>query len=192
VARWLIARFPLHYYHYDRHEREHIARRDPVRHPELDAYEALSIDDRWVACPVGEMVRATVTAWRERFAMVLDDLRALPADRAILAEGPGLLPESVAPFLLSPRRAIWLVPTEGFKRATQPTRGGAPADQTSDPPRACENLIALDLQLARDVQAHAAALGLTVIVVDGALSIEDLGRMSAAHFGLSPEGAGAV
>ncbi len=184
VAHWLIERYSLQLYHYDRHERAHIARRDPIRHPALCAYEAMSMNERWVTRPVDEMVRATTAAWLERFALAVDDLCALPSEPPILAEGPGLLPDSVAPLLVSARQAIWLVPTDGFKRATQPTRGGAPANQTSDPLRAYENLITLDLQLARDVKAGAGELGLTVIEVDGTRSIEQVAREVAGHFGL--------
>lgn len=188
VARYLVATHPPHYYHYDRHERAHIARRDPAQHPALHAYEALSNDERWVSRPVGTMVAATTAAWLERFTMVVDDLLALPHTMPILAEGPGLLPEAVAPLLSSPRQAIWLVPTEAFKRATQPSRGGAPMNLTSDPARAYENLIALDLQLVREVKARASDLGLAVIENDGTRSVETIARTIAGHFGLVSAG----
>jgi hypothetical protein len=77
------------------------------------------------------------------------------------------------------------VPTEAFKRATQPTRGGGPASQTSDPERAYRHLIALDLQLAVNVRRHAEERGLTVLTVDGSRSIADTARVVAQHFGLN-------
>ncbi len=117
--------------------------------------------------------------------MVIDDLLEIPGTAPILAEGPGLLPLSVAPCLLHPQQALWLVPTEAFKRATQPTRGGAPANQTSDPARAYRNLIDLDLQLAANVQQQARTLGLTVFEVDGTKSIEEMALLAAHHFGLT-------
>jgi len=188
VAHRLIARYAMQLYHYDRYEHEHLARREPARHPALCADTVLSMDERWVQRPVQALVRATTAAWRERFAMVIDDLLALPATTPILAEGPGLLPTDVAPLLTTPQQAIWLVPTEAFKRTTQPTRGGGPANQTSDPARAYRHLIELDLQLAIDVRRHADELGLTVLVVDGSRSIADTATFVAQHFGLtSPE-----
>ena len=185
VAQQLIARYPVQLYHYDRYEQAHLARRDPARHPAFCADAALSMDNRWVQRVVDEMVRATTAVWHERFAMVIDDLLALPATAPILAEGPGLLPADVAPLLTTPRQAIWLVPTEAFKRATQPTRGGGPVNQTSDPARAYQHLIDLDLQLAVDVRRHAEELGLTVLMVDGSRSIADTGTFVAQHFGLT-------
>ena len=122
VAQHLIDRHAIQLYHYDRHEQAHLARRDPVRHPAFCADTRLDMDERWVRRPVGTMVRATTAAWHERFELVLADLLALPATAPILAEGPGLLPADVAPLLTSSWQAIWLVPTEEFKRATQPKR----------------------------------------------------------------------
>ena len=185
VAQQLIARYPLHLYHYDRHERAHFARRDPARHPTYCAEAALSMDERWVQRPVHALVRATTAVWHERFGLVFDDLLALPTTAPILAEGPGLLPADVAPLLTTPQQAIWLVPTEVFKRATQPTRGGGPASQTSDPDRAYRHLIALDLQVAVDVRRHAEERGLTVLTVDGSRSIADTATVVAHHFGLA-------
>lgn len=186
VAQQLIARYPMQLYHYDRYEQAHLARRDPARHPAFCADAALSMDERWVRRPIPALVRATTVAWHERFAMVIDDLLTLPTNSPILAEGPGLLPADVAPLLTTPQQAIWLVPTEAFKRATQPTRGDGPANQTSDPVRAYRHLIELDLQLAVDVRRHAGELGLTVLVVDGSRSIADTATSVAQHFGFAP------
>ena len=190
VARRLADSYALRLYHYDRHERAHAALGHPERHPAMREYAAMTPDQRWVLRPVAEMVRAMAAAWAERFEMVIDDLLALPGAAPVLAEGPGLLPECVAPLLASPRQAIWLVPTEAFKRATQPTRGAAPMDRTSDPQRAYRNLIALDLQLAVDVKRRAGELGLTVLDVDGTRSIDEVAAAVARHFGLpAAEGA---
>ncbi len=185
VARWLVERYDVQLYHYDKHERRHMANCLPAQHPELSAYAAMDMDMRWVQRPVAEMVRATEVAWRERFSLVIDDLLALPATTPILAEGPGLLPCAVAPVLQSSRQAVWLVPTEAFKRATQPTRGGAPANQTSNPEQAYRNLIDLDLQLAMNAKRRAGELGLTVFEVDGAKSVDAIAAQVADHFGLA-------
>ncbi len=186
VARWLVEHYDVQLYHYDKHERRHMADCLPELQPEMSAYAAMDMDTRWVHRPVAEMVRATEAAWRERFAMVIDDLLALSTTTPILAEGPGILPESVAPCLHRPGQAVWLVPTEAFKRATQPTRGGAPANQTSNPGRAYCNLIDLDLQLAANVKRRAGVLGLTVLQVDGTQAVDAIAAQVADHFGLAP------
>jgi hypothetical protein len=182
VAQQLIARYPLQLYHYDRYERAHFARRDPERHPTYCAEAALSMDERWVQRPVPALVQATTAVWHERFALVIADLLALPTTTPILAEGPGLLPADVAPLLTSSQQAIWLVPTEAFKRATQLTRSGGPASQTSDPARAYQHPIALDLQLAVDVRRYAEERSLIVLTVDGSRWIADTGDGRCAAF----------
>ena len=65
--------------------------------------------------PVGELVADEIAIYREEFGMILDDLRALPADRPILAEGAVLLPEFVIPVMSDPRAAVWVVPTPDFQ-----------------------------------------------------------------------------
>ena len=182
VARRLVDHYPLQLYHYDRREQAHLALSRAERHPYMRDFRDMSMDQRWVLRPVEAMVRATTAAWAERFEMVVDDLLALPPLPPVLAEGPGLLPDCVAPLLADPRQAIWLVPTEAFKRATQPRRGGAPANETSDPARAYRNLIDLDLQLAVDVKRRAGELGLTVLEVDGLRSVDAMAALVAGHF----------
>lgn len=185
VAKWLTAHYSLQLYHYDKHEKQHEALSHPARHPAIAAYASLDMDERWVSRSVEQMVQGTEAVWTERFEFVLDDFLALPATPPILAEGPGLLPDCVAPLLTSPQQAIWLVPTEAFKRAVQPTRGGAPANQTHHPAWAYQNLIALDLQLANNLKDRAHELGLTVLEIDGRKSVDEIAMAVAEHFGLA-------
>jgi hypothetical protein len=137
-----------------------------------------TLDEAWVLTTPAEMVERWQETTRERFAMSLDDLLALQAERPIVAEGYGLLPALVAPMLSSPRQAIWLVPTEQFKLASFDQRvrsgdkGGAWA-RTSDPTRARANHVARDLLIGDLVRKQARALGLTVVEVDGRRSLEE-------------------
>ena len=190
IARRLVDLYPLQLYHYDRRERVHLALSRAERHPFMRADGDMTMDQRWVLRSVDVMVQATTAAWEERFEMVVDDLLALPRTPPVLAEGPGLLPGCVAPLLTGAGQAIWLVPTEAFKRAAQPLRGGAPAIETSDPELAYRNLIALDLQLAADVKGRAEELGLTVLEVDGSRSVDAMAAIVADHFGPLLRGAG--
>jgi hypothetical protein len=116
--------------------------------------------------------------------MALEDLIALPRERPILAEGPWFFPGYVAPLLHSPHQALWLVPTEDFKRGSA-ARRDKPASRhgTSDPERATRNWFARDMLLADHAEAEARQLGLTVWRVDGAKSIEEMEAAVAAHFG---------
>ena len=187
IADALAVRYGLQVYHFDRQEPVHIARADPARQPALTRLRTLleTLDEcafaeaLWLAQEPDEMAAWTIASWTERFAMARDDLLAMPESPGIVAEGPGFFPECVAPLLDDPRKAIWLVPDEDFKRASVARRGKPGARRhTSDPERASRNLTARDLLLGRHVVAQAQARGLTVLPVD-AHPRHDLAAMTA-------------
>jgi hypothetical protein len=184
VARIVATKFGLWWYNFDYFEPAHIERMDAAAHPATAAFLAMTLDERWVLRSVEAMTRTTIAMWRERFALMVEDLLAWPHDGPILAEGPGLFPECVAPLLSNPRQALWLVPDDTFKRAVYPTRENkiATSVQTSDPPRARSNMIGRDLMLGEHIKDQAHALGLTVFDVDGTRSIDDMAAATEEHF----------
>jgi len=125
IAQALAAKYGLHTYHYDRFDRleppGHWARVDPARHPSMHAWLGGSLDEQWVLTTPEAMVAGWRLTAAERFGLTLEDLLALPPG-PVIAEGYGLLPELVAPFLHSLHQAVWLVPTEDFKRASYARR----------------------------------------------------------------------
>jgi hypothetical protein len=186
IADMLAERYGLQVYHFDRHEPDHFARLRADRHPAMLAVspEAMDLERRWVSRPPDMMARQTIGAWRERFGMVIEDLLALPAQPPIVAEGAGLFPECVHPFIDDPARAVWLVPTEGFKHRLYAARGKADSFAgTSNPERANRNLVERDLLLGEHVARRARELGLTVLEVDGARTVGEMAEFVAAHFG---------
>jgi hypothetical protein len=184
VAQQLADRHSLQVYHFDRHEADHIKRSSPARHPALHTFLALTLDERWVLRSPREMARNVICSWTERFDLVLEDLRALPRDPPIVAEGAGLFPALVAPLLARPHQAIWLVPTAAFCATMRRRRGSAMPAQTSDPERAWRNLIDRDVLLARYVRQRAAELGSAVVEIDGSRSIDEVAVAVAEHVGL--------
>ncbi|HEX5502422.1 MAG TPA: hypothetical protein VFW96_07340 [Thermomicrobiales bacterium] len=185
IARMLAEKHGLQVYHFDRHEPAHFARHDPARHPALYAAhpDRMSPEERWVAQTPEVMARETIASWTERFGMALDDLRAMPASPRIVAEGPGFFPECVAPLLTDRGKAIWLAPSEAFKRASVERRGKPGArHETSDPERATRNLIGRDLLMGEHVREQARALGLIVYEVDGAVDLASVAALVEAQF----------
>jgi hypothetical protein len=185
IAREIGARHGITVYHFDRHEPAHFARADPTRHPALYAAhpDRMTTEERWLGSAPEEMARDTIRSWTERFGMALDDLLALPSDGPIIAEGPGIFPECVAPLLSDPGCALWLVPTPAFKRASA-LRRDKPGSrwETSDPARAQQNLIERDLLMGEHVQRGAEALGLTVFLIDGSLDLAAMIERVDAYF----------
>ncbi|HUZ03668.1 MAG TPA: hypothetical protein VMU89_25265 [Thermomicrobiaceae bacterium] len=185
IAARLAERHGLQVYHFDRHEPEHFARADPARHPALHAAhpDRMGPEERWVGSQPDAMARDTIASWTERFDMALDDLRAMPSSPPIVAEGPGLFPDCVLPFIADARQAIWLVPSDDFKRASVLRRGKPGArHETSDPERAQRNLIARDLIMGAYVRRRAAALGLILVEVDGSRNLDEMATLVEQHF----------
>ncbi|NUT46747.1 MAG: hypothetical protein HOV94_05415 [Saccharothrix sp.] len=192
TVAWLLARrHGLTAYHYDFHDaRAHHDRAlaHAGRYPHRHAWQTLHDHDpdmTWVRPSPQEMAEQSKHSHTERFEMVLDDLRALSSGRPLVAEGWGLRPELVAPLLDDPRQAVFLVPTEEFRRrqVRELPRAGAVSAAVSDPERAQANRLERDRLLARDVVDRAREHGLRVIEVDGRLSVGGLTTLVAGHFG---------
>lgn len=114
VADRLGAQHGLPVYHFDPHERDHLARADPARHPTLAAMRARIaafgrdawLEEFWVRRPPEEMARGSRATWSERVSLAVEDLLALPAGGAVIAEGVGFFPDVIAPLLSDSRQAI--------------------------------------------------------------------------------------
>lgn len=182
IARLLAERYRLQVYYYDRHDLRHhqrLAQGKQVYHAFLEA----SLEERWVVPEPYQLYQRALDSFHDRLPLVVEDLLALPAAKIILAEGFGLLPALIAPLLSSPHQAIWLVPTESFKRASMERRGKPSfAFATSDPRRARDNLFRRDLLLAELVWRQAGERELALLEVDGIQGADQLAAVVERHF----------
>src|SRR5439155_5930725 len=103
----------------------------------------------------------------------------------VLAEGWGFRPELVAPLLDSPRRAIFLVPSDDFqqRQLRELPRAGRVSFPTSDPERAQRNRVGRDRLLAGELVESARRLGLRTVMVDGTLTVDEVADLVGEHFG---------
>jgi hypothetical protein len=192
VAQLLAVRHPLILYAYDYHDARSHAERSlasPERFPNRYAYLTTlerDPDALWVRPSPEEMAESALLSFRERFEMVLEDIAALPPGAPVLAEGWGLRPELVAPYLRSSRQAIFLVPGDQFLQRqieiVARAAGFNPDFRVSDPARAQHNRLARNRLLARDVVDSAERLGLRVLIVDGSLDLVDVVALVEEHF----------
>jgi len=185
IAQEIGRHHELTVYHFDRHEPSHFSRADPSQHPALYAAhpDRMTTEQRWLGSTPVEMARDTIQSWSERFEMVIHDLLELLANAPIIVEGPGLFPDCVAPLLTERSKALWLVPTPDFKRASA-IRRNKPGSrwETSDPERAQQNLIERDLLMGEHILRTARELQLTVFVVDGSEGLDEMTRRVEAYF----------
>jgi 2-phosphoglycerate kinase len=185
VARRLAAQHRLRVYATDAVMADHARRSDPERCPHLHAFLAMDMDERWVRRTPRKMYDTFPWFHGEGFDMIVDDLRELPSEPRVVAEGFRLLPQLVAP-LAARSHAVWLLPTPAFRRAVFEERGPSWGffSQTSDPDRALENLLARDAMFTDRVREDAAQLGLALIDVDGSTTEDELVATVAERFGV--------
>ena len=89
-------------------ERDHLARADPARHPELfrlgrtlaELDELAWVERHWIRSTPEEVARWTIACWTERCELVVEDLLAIPGDAPIVAEGAAFFRPVVAPLLV--------------------------------------------------------------------------------------------
>lgn len=183
LARRLAYRFDLRFYPVDAYGYTHEARATPRTHPRMSALAALDFHARHVAPGVEERIEQFVSYATERFGMVLDDLAELADGPLVVAEGPFLLPELVAPVLTDRRRAVWLLPTPEFtdRNVTGRAEPAATRDE-SDRQRAHRLRLARDAELTARMRRDTARLGLAAVEVDGSLGIAESEQMLATRF----------
>lgn len=177
-------------YHVDAWARNHFARRAAAGDPDAIAFLKMNMGQRWIERSVETMFQEAVTSWTKEFALVIEDLLALPKDQFIVAEG-NFFPACVAPYLSSPHQAIWLVPTDDFcaqarrqKRAELERRQKRHGvyNEGNDPEKRLQNLIARDCLLAHYVKQQAEEQQLTVHTVDGSQSSAAMTELVEQHF----------
>lgn len=150
VARALAGRHGLRLLHVDSFWYEHADRAGDVAPPP---------DVQWL-----EWTPSTQAADFERIARlmigyVLEDVRTLPRQPAVVVEGPQVLPDALA----RDARAVFLIPTPEFQRAVLAQR----PMPSSDPQRALAARLAKDRLYADRLAAAARARGFRVVEIDG-------------------------
>lgn len=172
IALALAHAYDLQLYAVDAHGYDHLRR--------LGGGLEESMDRRWLDPTPEELAARFVSASAERLPLILADLEARRGGPLLIAEGPQLFPELVAAQVASPAHGVWLVPTVAFQERALRGRGGM--SPTSDPERAMRNRLARDAIMNRLIRRQAAALGLTVLDVDGRLGLAEMEQVVAAHF----------
>jgi 2-phosphoglycerate kinase len=185
VARRLAGRYGLDVYATDDVMSDHARRLSREEAPNLAAFIAMDMDQRWLNRPVETMLETFHWYRGEGFELIVADLLDRARDRGVIAEGFRLLPDLVRPLLDDPARSVWLLPTAQSRRAAFGQRGTLwkIAGQTSDPPRALENLLERDRLFTERLRAEVGDLGLPAIEV-AELGEDALTEQVARQFGL--------
>ena len=192
VTRLLAERFEVPIYRHDGRELAHFRKATPETHPYTAATWHLineqgedAFIQSWVDTEPEALARDARANWSERVDFYCEDLLEIDNTGPVVAEGPGFFPDVISPLLTTAEQAIWLIPSESFKRQAHEARGKSNRGRrTSDPDRFREHHIARDLILADQYRREVDAAGLPWIEIDGTEDAEAIARRVAAHFGL--------
>lgn len=185
VAARLAADHGLGSYCVDDHEQAHTKRAHPERQPTMYRLGTMAWDAIW-SRPVECQVEEELAYYRERFAMVMDDLTAWDGTRPLVAEGAGLLPALLKELGIGGRRAYYLVPGRDFQLEHYARRPWV-ADilaSCADPEDAFGRWMERDQRFGRQIARQARACGWPVQVIDGRQTVEQVGAAVERHFAL--------
>ncbi|MGP4114712.1 hypothetical protein ACTWP5_27870 [Streptomyces sp. 4N509B] len=187
IARRLADRHGWRLYGTDDVMRDHAGRTTSEEAPFLHRFMGMSMDERWVNRSPEVMFETFPWFRGEGFGLIVEDLLRLPSDPPVVVEGFRLLPHLVEPLLAAPERAVWLLPTPGFREAALRSRS-APGDgfvrRTSDPARASRNLAERERMFTESLGACAERLRLRTVRVDLTMTEDDLAERVATAFRL--------
>jgi hypothetical protein len=179
IARRIAAQHGLRLYSTDDVMADHASRSTPEDCPFLHKFIAMDMDERWVNRPPQAMLETFHWFQGEAFNMIVDDLLRLPKEQPVIAEGFRLLPHLVQPLLTASNRAIWLLPTPGFRETAFNSRGGTKwgfLAKTGDPGKALSNLLKRDQMFTERCREETGRLKLQAIDVDETMTEDSLAK----------------
>jgi hypothetical protein len=189
VRRLLASRYDLTVYDGDRAEHGWMRRYSPEQHPYFHAMTQLTFEQR-VRRSAEETFRAMPSLHGETLGFLVEDLRAMPADRIVLVDWFGNLPQHLAPLLSFRDQAVFLLPSAEFRRRVLSARYSDPARARanwgdSDHERALAHRLARDELWDAEVRRQAVELGLPIRDIDGTHSVDSLAAELTVQFRLT-------
>lgn len=187
LARMFSAKYDLQIYHFDRQSPSWEAVQiNEGEHPYCLQWEQMTDEERWLR-PAEVQAKHVYAMWAEKYTYRLNDLLSLPKGKKIVAEGYGFLPSYVAPLIESKQQAIWLVPTEDFKKRTFKARvlEGAKASyrhRVQYPEQALDFHRRRDMIITARVREEAIARNLKLLTIDGGRSLDEVFAIVEDHF----------
>lgn len=187
IARRIADKYGMRVYATDEVMPDHARRMPADQTPYLQAFAAMTMDERWVTRTPHEMLNTFHWFHGEGFDLIVEDLIELAGEQPVVAEGFRLLPGLVEPLLAQHSHAVWLLPTPQFRRDVFASRGG-PAwgflAKTGDPHRALRNLLERDRLFTDRLKELTQRLDLATVTVDHTGSEDVVAQRIATMFGL--------
>ncbi|MEM7129617.1 MAG: hypothetical protein AAF702_25005 [Chloroflexota bacterium] len=184
IAANLAAKYDLLHYEFD-HRAVGSDQLDRAKAPRAFEWFERSPDELWQQRNPEKIAAHTLETYVQIFPTQLQDLLEVANNSKVIAEGCLFLPELVAPLLSAVSQAIWIFPTEDFKRQSFEERGKnkySTRDDNSDPALATHNFFTRDFILANHMRTEAEARQLKQLEIDGSLSPDEFVTIVERHF----------
>jgi len=182
IARVVTRRLDLRLYPVDGHTYAHAERSRQGGFPLSKASAEMTPEQRWSRTPA-ELAQWFAAVAAERLELILADLRDLGAGPTVVAEGPQLLPDLIAPLMQTPEHGLWLLPTPEFgHQGVAGRRAGGLTGQAAQ--RRRDRDVLLTEMNRQQVTRH----GLPSATVDGNRSLADTIDMVAERLQSLPGG----
>lgn len=182
IARVVTRRLDLRIYPVDGYTYAHVERAKQGDFPLNRAAAAMTPEERWSREPA-ELADWFAAVAAERLGLIIDDVHELGPGPTIVAEGPQLLPDLIAPLMPTPAHGLWLLPAAEFGQ-----RGVASRRARALPPEAARRRHDRDLLLTEMNRQQAKKHGLPTADVDETRSLADAIDMVAARLESLPGG----
>jgi 2-phosphoglycerate kinase len=177
IARRIADQHGLRVYSTDDVMADHARRSSPEDCPLLHEFMVMDMDQRWLERSPKIMFETFHWFRGECFNLIIEDVLSLPREPGVIVEGFRLLPRLVKPLLSESNRAVWLLPTPGFRQTVIESRGGSTwgfLGKTTNPEKALRNLLERDRLFTDVLREETTRLGLPAVEVDAAMGEDDL------------------
>ncbi len=173
VAEMLAVKYNFLYFKLDERLNEYIEKGKLQDKTYIKRYFSMSPDEIWLRAPA-EQNREEMNIYHEIFEYAVSDIKTLPEDKPVIAEGAGFLPELMKKIGVTENEYICITPSKDFQyeKYSQRTWIHDILKDCSDKKLAFENWMERDALFALEVNAKAEELGYRTIIVDGKSSID--------------------
>ena len=174
IAERISAEYGFAYYKVDDFLYPHMEAAAAAGKPHSALTLSFDFEQMWMRSPRLQC-EEEIAIYAEILPYALRDIRAMGAEKPIIAEGAGFMPELMTGAHVDNSHYICIVPTEAFQREKYAQREwiGEFLKGCSDPQAAFDNWMSRDVLFAKHVLEHAWKTGYAAIAVDGERKIEE-------------------
>lgn len=176
----------LYYFKVDNYLDEYIRKAVKQGKPVCKRIDGYTDEQKWMRSPA-EQNSEEQEMYREVFELVQRDMKKVKSEKDMIVEGAPLLPQIMKELGVDQKHYINLCPTPDFQISHYKDKSWVPyvLGSCADKEKAFDNWMQRDILFAEDMRSLCFEYGYKSIENDGAISIDNLVKQIAEHFGLT-------